>query len=592
MAWVRVQCWGTNMDNAIDLFNFEEGIKYLDKLRSVMYNQRGAFEPEWKKLAQYILPKRARYYNESDDGESSDDYSDIMNNTATYSATTLKNGMMAGITSPYFPWFRLTTRNQDHSESEDVKIWLEDVRQRMFSVFEKSNLYDTLPIIYGDLGVFGTGVMIMEECLDNVVHFQDLEVCSYYIANDSKYQTRVFYRDFTLTVRQVVEKFGDKGSQGNYDLSKFSYNVQRLWKEGRYEESVSICHFVVPNTKGRRNDAISSAHKKYVSLYYERGATNNSEHYSIKSTPSDIKDYLSIKGFDYFPVLAPKWEKRSRSSYGTDCPGMKCIGDIKQLQAMEYDLAEAAELGVRPPMVASKDLENQYTSIQPGDVVHTDGQFREAFQAPRNTGDLHTIKLEIQERIKKAFQENLFLQFTDSDRRQITATEVIEKKQEKLLILGPVLQNLRTDLLDPLIEGTFNMMMVQGLIPEPPEGVKGSLKVEYSSIMTKAQKRVGVDSVELFLQFMANLTEYNPYIIENVNMDQLVSVYGEMISIPPGILRDEDEIEEIREGRMRQEQAQRQSEMLAQEASTIKDLSQSKVGDETALKEVVGALSE
>ena len=45
---------------------------------------------------------------------------------------------------------------------------------------------------------------------------------------------------------------------------------------------------------------------------------------------------------------------------------------------------------------------------------------------------------DVQGRIKEAFYANLFLMMAESDRREITAREIDEQREQKMLMLGPV----------------------------------------------------------------------------------------------------------------------------------------------------------
>ena len=171
-----------------------------------------------------------------------------------------------------------------------------------------------------------------------------------------------------------------------------------------------------------------------------------------------------------------------------------------------------------------------------------------------------------------------------SDRRQITAREVEERHEEKLLALGPVLEQLNQDLLDPLIDNTFAEMLEQGLVPPAPEELQGEdLKVEYVSIMAQAQKLVGIGAVERFTTYVGQVAAAYPQIVDKVNGDELVDVYSNLVSLPSGIVRSDDEVAEMRSAREAAQQKQVQVEQMAQQATMAKDLSQAKIEDDNGL---------
>jgi hypothetical protein len=465
-------------------------------MRAQLENERATFLSTWRDLSDYILPRRARFFV-SDTNKGDRRNHKIIDSTATTAVRTLRSGMMGGVTSPARPWFRLTTPDPGLADYGPVKDWLYLVSQKMMTIFSKSNLYNKLPIIYGDIGVFGTAALSIEEDMDKVIHCQAFPIGSYLIGNNDKLQVDVFMREFRMTVRQLVEKFGKKNENGQPDWSIFSTQVKNLWDRAQYEEWVEVVHVVKPNADWHPKK-LESKFKKYHSCYYERGASYGGASYIA---PNDDK-VLSEGGFDFFPILCPRWEVTGEDVWGTECPGVIAIGDIKQLQLGEKRAAQAIEKMINPPMTAPTSLRNQKASILPGDVTYLDVRdgmqgFRPAHDIALRLSELENKQAQVRERIRKAFYEDLFLMLATLDRRNITAREIEERHEEKLLALGPVLEQLNQDLLDPLIDNTFAIMLRQGLVPPPPEEIQGQdLRVEYTSIMAQAQKLVGIAGLE------------------------------------------------------------------------------------------------
>lgn len=203
--------------------------------------------------------------------------------------------------------------------------------------------------------------------------------------------------------------------------------------------------------------------------------------------------------------------------------------------------------------------------------------------------ELEQKQSEVRNRIRRTFFEDLFLMLASSDRRQITAREIDERHEEKLLALGPVLEQLNQDLLDPLIDIAFTIMQKQGMLPQAPPEIQGQeMKIEYISIMAQAQKMVGLASVDRFAGFAAQVASIDPRSLDKLNTDNLIDVYGDMTSVPSKLIRSDEEAQEIRDKRDQQAQAQAQAESAAQMASAAKDLSQAKTSDENVLSQVLG----
>ena len=132
----------------------------------------------------------------------------MINETPVFALRTLAAGLMAGLTSPARPWFRLSIRDMDVSDNTPVRLWLDEVTKRVLTVLSQSNGYNALHVIYEELGCFGTGCMLIEEDYDDVIRCQTLTAGEYYLASSGKNQIDTLYREYVLATGQVVERFG------------------------------------------------------------------------------------------------------------------------------------------------------------------------------------------------------------------------------------------------------------------------------------------------------------------------------------------------------------------------------------------------
>ena len=540
--------------------------------------------PQWRDIGDYVLPNRARF-TLSDMNRGDRRNLKIIDASATLASRTLRSGMMAGITSPARPWFRLTIHDQDLAEYGPVRRWLDTVTKRMASFFLRSNLYNMLPKVYGDIGNFSTAAMFIEEDFDNVLHSYVFPIGSYMIANDEKLRVCVFAREFRMTVRQLVRKFGRLSSEGSSqpDWSNFSVGVRTAWEQGDYETAFDVVHIVRPN-ENHDDSMMLSKFKKFSSIYYEKG------------TSSADNRFLSEKGYDYFPVLAPRWEVTGEDSYGTSCPGMDVLGYIKALQTMQKRKAQAIEKMVNPPMTGPTALKGKRASILPGDITYVDTQNGSQGFRPVHEVDpkLEALLLDIQDHrqiIRRSYYEDLFLMIAESSDTQKTAREIDERHEEKLLALGPVLEQVNQDALDPLIDIGFNLGINQGEFPTPPEEIQGQpLKVEYISIMAQAQKLAGISNIERFTSFAVNLaaTSGVTEVIDKVDLDQTIYVYGERLGVDAELIRSDEDVAGIRERRLQAQQAQQALAGLNQVADTAQKLSKTDMEKDNLMKRMVG----
>lgn len=555
------------------------------KLKSQLDTERQSFIPHWRDLSDFILPRRARF-TITDQNKGDRRNQKIIDSAATLASRTLRSGMVAGLTSPARPWFRVTLNDPDLAEFSRVKDWLHTVTSRMSTIFLKSNLYQSLPNVYGDMGNFATGCLFVDEDFSNVLQTYVMPIGSYSIATDDKNRVRVFSREFRMTVRQLVMMFGQYDKKtGRPMWEHFSDNVKNLWDKSQYEEWIDVHHLIQPNDEWDPNKS-QNRFKKFSETYMELSTQGN-------SLNDGFDRYLRQSGRDLFSVLCPRWDTTFGDVYGTDCPGMTALGDVKQLQSEQKRKAQGLEQLVKPSMVGPTAMRNVRASILPGDITYVDERegskgFRRAFDLRLDIGALSNDIGEIRRIISRAYYEDLFLMMAQTDRREITAREIDERKEEKLLALGPVLEQTNQDMLDPLIDITYEFMRGQGYIPEPPEELDGQeLKVEYISVMAQAQKLIGVSTLERFASFAGQVGGLDPRAAKKVRWDQVIDDYAERSGVNPKLVRSDEEVEEM----MQAEQAAAEKAAMAEQiqggAKVAKDLANAKLEDDSALKRLL-----
>lgn len=539
---------------------------------------RSTFDPVYRDIVRYLNPRGGRFSVTDNDGRRRDEK--INNEAPLFAVRTLASGMMAGITSPARPWFRLTTPDPELAKYGPVRVWLDDVSDRLNQVFARSNLYTALPKMYKQIGCFGTSAMSVLEHPSRTVAFNVFPVGQYYIASSKGDGIDTFYREFRKTVAEVVELFG---------IDNVSESVKSAYNSGSYDQWVDLIHEVRPRMQyDRRSLSINNA--PWVSAYYETGRGGSNREYNSAHK-------LRESGYREFPIMAPRWDAFDDECYGSDAPGWEAIGSSKALQLKEIRKQQLIDKGTNPPMVGSMSLTNSPVSVLPGGLTYEDPATQGAGLRPAyepNYGWLQALDTDIQvveKRINDAFYVNLFLMISEGlgDRRQVTATEIAQRHEEKLLMLGPVLERLNDELLDPMIDRVFAIMLRNGMLPERPEALRGiDLRVEYVSIMAQAQKMVGLASVERFAGFAGNLAAAFPTVLDKVNADEMLEEYGKISGAPARVIRDQDEVDQLRSQRQQEQAMQNAAAMAQQGAGAAKTLSEVDITDPSLLKQMTG----
>lgn len=560
----------------------------LERRLGHLSRDRTNWEPLWRDLADHFSPRAGNWSNlhPTSRGGKNTKQQTTINNTALRAARTLSAGMMAGMTSPARPWFRLTTPDPAMAEFGPVKEWLWVVEQRMRAALAKSNVYRVLPTIYAELGVFGTSACVVLEDEQDLIRLQPWEIGSFWAANDARLRVDTGYRETSMTVRQMVQEFG---------LENCSTRVQNMFKNQQWEQWIDVYQAIEPNDE-RLVGGLGPRGMSIRSCYWEKGG--------------DAERLLDRRGFHETPLLIPRWITQGDIAYG-DSPGMDALGDAKGLQFEERRKAQSLDKLVDPPMTAPTSLRNQRVSLLPGDVTYVDvnqtqNGFRPVYEIkPDIQWQTQSIK-DIEERINSAMYVDLFLMLANSDRRQITAREIDERHEEKMLQLGPVLERMNDELLDPLIDRIFAIMvrrsmpfwsgMVDGtpILPPPPEELAGmDLKVEYISILAQAQKMVGIQAADRLIAFTGQMAAASgdPAVWDKINQEEMVDEYNEMLGGSPLSIRSEDEVDAMRSARAQQAQMQQMAAMaqpMQQASQAMKNLGETQVGgDQSALEAMI-----
>lgn len=564
------------------------------RIISQLWTERSTFDSHWRDLAEFFIPRRVRFDN-SDRNKGDKRNQNIINSTGRFAARTLQSGLHAGLTSPARPWMKLTIPDRDMSEFGPVREWLHATTQRMMTIFAVSNLYNSLPLVYGDMGVFGTAAMFIGEDDKEVFRCEVFPVGTYALGLDRRGRITTFARKYQLSVRQVIEEFALRENR-SIDWSVVSTAVKRSWDAGNYEDPVDICWLILPNEDYDPNRLESRYAMPWKSCHFEEGNFEN-----VGAGADDGRKFLRESGFNEFPIMAPRWDITGGDSYGTDCPGMTALGDNRQLQIMERRKGQAIAKMIDPPLTGPSTLRTQKTSLLPGDVTYQD--VREGMQGLR---PIHEVRLDlshmtadiqgVEYRIKRAFYEDLFLMLATSDPYRgaapPTAREIEERHEEKLLALGPTLERTNDELLDPMVERIFEMMARAGLIPPPPPELEGvDLKVEYVSVLAQAQKLVGVSSSDRFLQTFVPLVEVFPETRAKIDPLRLVDIYSDMLGVDPRVIRSDEEAEAIVDEQAQQQRAAAEAEQAATLAKAVRDGSQAPMGQDSALDRILAGVT-
>ena len=522
-------------------------------------SERATWWSHWQEVTTYLLPRNGRYF-EQDKNKGHRRHNSIYDNTGTRALRTLGAGMMAGATSPARPWFRLGTADPDLNSYAPVKLWLNDVTERMQLVFQKSNTYRTLHGIYEELGAFGTAGSIVLPDSKNAIHHYPVTVGEYAIATDYQGRVNTLYREFQKTVGEVVREFG---------YNKCSTSVKNLFDRGSLDAWITIVHAIEPRDDRERNfKKKDNMNMAYKSCYFETGGEGD--------------QLLRESGFKDFPAVIPRWGVSGGDVYGNS-PGMEALGDIKQLQHEQLRKAQGIDYQTKPPLQVPSYMKNRDVDSLPGGVTFIDGaqgKIETAFNVSLNLQHLLMDIQDVRQRINSSFYADLFLMLANATDTRMTATEVAERHEEKLLMLGPVLERLHNELLDPLIDNTFNRMVESGLVPPAPEELQGmDLSVEFVSMLAQAQRAIGTNSVDRYVNNLGMVAQMKPDVLDKFDSDAWADGYANMLGVDPSLIVAGERVAKIRQDRAKAQQQMAKAEAEQRAVENMTKLNNSKTGD-------------
>ena len=547
-------------------------------------------------LAKYILPRRSIWLTQSAGGLPSPNTMTrgleinqaILDPTATFAVRICAGGLMSGLASPSRPWFKIIPAMRGQAVDDAARQWLDSVEDVVYTVLARSNFYNAFAQECEDIVVYGTAVNIIYEDEKDLIRCYTPCVGEYYLASGATMRVDGLYRAFVMTVAQIVDFFG---------IDNCPAEIQKLWSEkgGAITTERLIAHSIEPNfaVKDTKTGQVKGSSKV-------KGEFTWREVYWMYGTGTPYP--LSIRGFMDAPFTASRWSTQSNDAYGRS-PGMDILPDVRQLQVETSRKAEAIEKSVRPPLIGSSELMNQPTSKLPGHLTLLNGDvgpgkgIRSIYEQPFDLDHITKDIMEIQQRIKVGLFNDLFLLISQETPNQKTATEIQAKVTEKMQVIGPVIENLLSESLQPKLKRIFGILRRKGMIPPPPDSMKNvPLDIQFVSILALAQKSASTGGIEALMRMVGELGQIHPDVLDIPDFDETIQEYSDLLGNKQKLLKGPKTVAAIRQARAKQQQQQQQAAATQQAAdaankgaSAANTLSQTPIGSgASALDMIMG----
>jgi hypothetical protein len=523
----------------------------------------------WRDLSDHFLPRRVRWLMTPNEMTGRHYRTKLIDTTSIIAARTCAAGMMSGIVDPSRPWFTLGIQGRQIEIWDPVSIWLDQVVRTLQAVLAESNFYNAMAQCFWDLVIFGTAPVLIYEDYEDVIRCFNPRPGEYFIDQDAAERVCSFYREFTMSASSIAQRWGEDRLPAHMktDLEKGN---------SRGREQV-VCHAYEP----MRDGVPLPKTFKYYEFYWIKGSRD--------------EEYLGLSGINDPMGLFPRWDTDSGDVYGRS-PAMDALPDVKQLQQEQKRKAQALDKMVDPPLLADAQLKNQPTTALPGGVTYVAGLGREkiGMQSIYDTqfpvGEVREDIQEVQTRVKSILFNDLFLMFQQLQAEPRSAAAVDARREEKMIMLGPVLERFENEGLTPAIDRVFGICMRARLIPPPPPGLGGIyLQPQYESMLTAAQQAASASSIERVFATVGNFAGVRPEAADKLDFDEGIDEYARRLGLPPKIVNSPDKVAAIRQQRAQAQQQQQQAELTPAAVQGAGVLSKTDVGGgQNALAKMMG----
>lgn len=523
--------------------------QYLELRRSELKEIFNQIKADLQEQADYFSPNSVRFIARNVNKPRVRSKK-IVDSTPLIAVRNFAAGMMTGATSPTRRWFRTGLMNKEVENNWEVKAWCAKQSDLSRRILYASNFYQLLPEVYDQMAVFLFSCLSMESDYETVVNFKNLPIGSYYYAKNHRGVVDTLCRNYMESARNLVKEFGEENcSEAVKDAAKNRPNTM-----------FEIVHYVEPNAEYRK-DSPMSVHQKYISIYYE--------------VNSDGK-FLRKSGFNRFPFVVFETSCNGEDNYPSKGLGAYALPDAKQLMAMVKEYAKAVKKIVTPAYNAPASIKNKDLADTPAHFNEMDENGRgltPIYEVPPHVLELKDSINEMRETIKSIFYNDLFAMILNTAERGRTATEVNELKEEKMVLLSPLLEQVHTAL-KQILEWLFYEELEKGLLPDIPDSLQGQeLDFEFVSTLAQAMKAQNIASMERFTTFVANMAQtIEPTLAMKIKGEKMIDDYADFANISPEQVTPTEELEAIRQAMQEKQQQQEQMNALMQGSQLVKNM--------------------
>jgi hypothetical protein len=516
---------------------------------------RSNFESYWQSLHDY-------YYIEAEDVNTTYYPGTELNASYLYDSTTLEaadvlaSGFMNYLTPPTSKWYGLTPKDPKLRSNKTVCTYLEDVRDAVNAALNKSNFYNQIIASYKGSGVYGTSCLIEEEDVQDDVRFNSIAIKNVVLVEDGRGRVIQYFVEFEYTARQAESRWGREA---------LPRALQEELESGSEKANKHLFLLYIANRSVREVQKSDRKNMPIEAVWLDQ----------------ENRQIVDEGGYNEFPAFCHRFDKRPSIVWGFS-PGMKTLPFARILNAVAKTNLRSMMKLTDPPIAVPDNSFMMPLNMNPRATNYYNKKVMDRGAADMFAfGNYGNPQVGMEaltyytERVKAMMYNDVFLAF-DNITKQMNNPEVMERINEKMTMLGPAVGRYISEMLNPVIIRTIGILARRGKLPKPPLEMLMSPEYEIDCIsqLAQAQRRSELNSLVSGLTLVAQMAQFSPQVTDKVDPDKVVDEAWAITGAPDRVLRDDSEIQQLRETRGKLAAQQQQMNMAQQGAATVKDGSQ------------------
>lgn len=505
---------------------------------------RRNFESYWQTLHDY-------YYVESADVNKTYSSGNELNVNNLWDSTTLEcadifaSGFMNYLTPPTSKWSRLRHRDPRLAGNKAVGDFFEDVMSEVNYALNRSNFYDQMFPAYKSSGVYGTTALFEEEDLQDDIRFSNIALKQVVIVEDARQRVNKFFIEFEWTAEQAAGKFGQDALSDKM--------VEEL-KAGKPNKHKFLCY-------------IAERHAREIQK-------TDKKNLPIEAVWIDVEGRMIVEesGYHEFPAFCHRFDKRPNLAWGFS-PAMKSLPFARLLNTIAKTNLRSMMKWTDPPIAVPHNAFMAPFNMNPRGInvykkdVMTDGKGIFSFG---NFGDPQVGLAGVEYysgKVKSLMYADVFLAFSNIT-KDMNNPEIMERINEKMTMLGPAVGRYLDEVISPIVQRTISILARKGKLPDPPDEIMQdpSFEIDFVGVLAQAQRRAELNTLTTGLTMIGQMAQFAPEVLDNINPDKVTQEVWSITGASSKVLRDDAEVQQIREGRA--QQAMQQEEMATLHAGS------------------------